>query len=82
MAFKGKRGGGRSRRKVCRFCAHPDLELSYKQPLTLNQFLTDRGKIVPCRISGTCAPHQRQLAREIKRARNVALLPFTSNLKG
>ena len=75
----GKRG---RRRKVCRFCAHPDLNLSYKEPLVLNQFLTERGKIVPSRISGTCAFHQRRLALEIKRARNVALLPFTSNLPG
>lgn len=79
MAFGGKRI---RRRKVCRFCANPDLALSYKEHMTLNQFLTDRGKIVPSRISGTCAFHQRRLAIEIKRARNVALLPFTSNLQG
>lgn len=72
----------RSRRpKVCRFCGSPELQLDYKQPLVLNGFLSDRGKIVPRRISGNCARHQRQLAVEIKRARNVALLPFTSNLK-
>lgn len=69
------------RPKVCRFCTHKDIVLSYKQPSTLNQFLSDRGKIVPRRISGNCAYHQRLLAVEIKRARNVALLPFTSNLK-
>lgn len=71
----------RRRKKVCRFCTNPDLEMTYKQPLILNQFLTDRGKIVPRRISGNCAPHQRVLAVEIKRARNVALLPFISNLR-
>ena len=72
----------RSRRpKVCRFCTNPELQLDYKQPLVLNGFLSDRGKIVPRRISGNCARHQRQLATEIKRARNIALLPFTSNLK-
>lgn len=70
------------RRKVCRFCANPDMSLTYKEAGILNQFLTDRGKIVPSRISGTCAYHQRELALEIKRARNVALLPFSSNLPG
>jgi small subunit ribosomal protein S18 len=78
MAF-GKRG---RRRKVCRFCANPEMALTYKEPGILNQFLTDRGKIVPSRISGSCAFHQRALALEIKRARNVALLPFASNLPG
>ena len=77
MAFKRSR-----RKKVCRFCVNPDIKLDYKEPLVLNQFLTERGKIVPCRISGTCSQHQRRLALEIKRARNVALLPFTSNLQG
>ncbi len=72
----------RSRRpKVCRFCTNPEQPITYKQPMVLNQFLSDRGKIIPRRISGNCAHHQRELAVEIKRARNVALLPFTSNLK-
>ncbi|MBI5445107.1 MAG: 30S ribosomal protein S18 [Deltaproteobacteria bacterium] len=79
MAFQ-KKAAGRRRKKVCRFCVHADVPLSYKQPMVLNQFLTERGKIVPRRISGNCAHHQRVLAVEIKRARNVALLPFTSNL--
>lgn len=80
MAFGKKASGGRRRKKVCRFCVHEDIPLSYKQPLVLNQFLTERGKIVPRRISGNCAHHQRLLAVEIKRARNMALLPFTRNL--
>lgn len=80
MAFGGKRGS--RRKKVCRFCTNPELVLTYKDPTVLNQFLTERGKIVPSRISGTCAMHQRRLAVEIKRARNIALLPFTSNLQG
>jgi small subunit ribosomal protein S18 len=71
----------RRRKKICRFCANSDLSLTYKQPMVLNQFLSDRGKIVPRRISGNCAKHQRQLAVQIKRAQNVALLPFVSNLK-
>jgi len=75
-AFKRRR-----RKKVCKFCSNADLDLTYKQPMILNQFLTERGKIVPRRISGNCAQHQRALAVEIKRARNVALLPFTSNLR-
>jgi small subunit ribosomal protein S18 len=80
MGFGGKRGS--RRKKVCRFCTTPDVVLDYKDPTVLNQFLTERGKIVPSRISGTCAMHQRRLALAIKRARNVALLPFTGNLGG
>ena len=68
---------GRRRRKVCRFCVDPNLPLDYKHPEVLRQFLSERAKIIPRRITGNCARHQRQLTREIKRARNVALLPFT-----
>jgi small subunit ribosomal protein S18 len=64
------------RRKVCRFCADSNLKINYKDPGTLKYFITERAKIIPRRISGTCAKHQRELAREIKRARNIALLPF------
>ncbi|NOY45110.1 30S ribosomal protein S18 [Deferrisoma camini] len=67
----------RGRRKVCRFCVDPSLPLNYKHPEVLRQFLSERAKIVPRRISGNCSYHQRLLTREIKRARNVALLPFT-----
>ena len=73
----GKRRRGLGRKKVCRFCADPTLIIDYKDPQTLKAFITERGKIVPSRISGTCAKHQRQLALAIKRARIVALLPFT-----
>ena len=66
-----------SRAKVCRFCADPSLRMDYKEPEILRAFITERGKIVPRRISGTCAKHQRQLTMQIKRARNIALLPFT-----
>src|SRR5881394_1512093 len=67
-----ERGGGRGfgRRKVCRYCAD-------KNPAELKYFVTERGKIVPRRISGNCAKHQREVATAIKRARIVALLPFT-----
>lgn len=64
------------RRKVCRFCTDSNLTIDYKNPGTLKYFITERGKIIPRRISGTCARHQRQLAREIKRARKIALLPY------
>jgi small subunit ribosomal protein S18 len=55
--------------------------MDYKEPEALRQFITERGKIVPRRISGACAKHQRQLTTEIKRARNIALLPFTVTRK-
>jgi small subunit ribosomal protein S18 len=66
------------RSKVCRFCADGALLLDYKEPKTLRIFLTERAKIIPRRISGNCAKHQRRLTLEIKRARHIALLPFTS----
>lgn len=65
------------RRKVCRFCADKDSRIDYKDSKGLTNFLTERGKIIPSRITGTCARHQRQLTAAIKRARTVALLPFT-----
>ena len=65
------------RTKVCRFCADSSLVMDYKEPEVLRGFITERGKIVPRRISGNCAKHQRQLTTAIKRARNIALLPFT-----
>ena len=64
------------RRKVCRFCADSNLEIDYKDQKTLKYFVTERGKIIPRRISGTCAKHQRELTQAIKRARMIALLPF------
>ncbi len=68
------------RRKVCKFCADSSLVIDYKEIRTLRYFITERGKITPRRISGTCANHQRKLALAIKRARNMALLPFTTSL--
>jgi len=67
------------RRKVCRFCAEKNLSIDYKEPRTLRYFISERGKIVPRRISGNCAAHQRQITEAIKRARNIALLPVASN---
>jgi small subunit ribosomal protein S18 len=66
------------RRKVCRFCVDSDLSIDYKDPKTLRYFVTERGKIVPRRISGNCAKHQRELTLAIKRARQIALLPHTT----
>jgi small subunit ribosomal protein S18 len=63
------------RRKVCVFCADKVLQIDYKDPKLLLRFITERGKIVPSRITGVCAPHQRLLSKAIKRARNIALLP-------
>jgi small subunit ribosomal protein S18 len=64
------------RRKVCRFCADSSLKIDYKDPSSLKYFITERGKIIPRRISGACAKHQRELTLAIKRARMIALLPF------
>ena len=80
----GAAGGPRKRRpfqrrKVCRFCAEKNLTIDYKEPRTLRFFVTERGKIVPRRISGNCAAHQRQITEAIKRARNIALLPIAAN---
>jgi small subunit ribosomal protein S18 len=68
------------RRKVCKFCADSNLLIDYKDARTLRYFTTERGKITPRRISGNCAKHQRILTLAIKRARNMALLPFTTSL--
>ena len=66
------------RRKVCRFCAEKDTIIDYKEPRTLRFFITERGKIVPRRISGNCSKHQREITEAIKRARNLALLPLAA----
>ena len=79
----GRPGGGRpggrkfyARRKFCKFCADEKHKIDYKDSDALRQFITERGKIMPIRISGVCAPHQRTLSSAIKRARNLALLPL------
>ncbi len=68
----------RSRRKVCVFCVDKSNEIDYKDAAKLKRYITDRGKILPRRISGNCAKHQRELTIAIKRARNIALLPYTT----
>src|SRR3954469_17576783 len=72
----GARKRGLARRKVCRFCADPNVPIDYKDPQTLKHFITDRGKIIPRRISGNCARHQRKISTAVKRARMIALMPF------
>ncbi len=64
------------RRKVCRFCADSTLIIDYKDSKTLKHFTSERGKIIPRRITGNCAKHQRELTVAIKRARQIALLPY------
>lgn len=64
------------RRKICRFCADSSMVINYKDVKSLRHFTTERGKIIPRRISGTCAKHQRSLTQAIKRARTIALLPY------
>ena len=76
MAFKKKFA---PRRKFCRFCADKDLPLDYKRPDILRDYITERGKIIARRITGTCAKHQRLLSTEIKRARQMALVFYTSS---
>ena len=66
------------RRKVCRYCAN-HVEVEYKDADTLRRYITERGKILPGRITGACARHQRALTVAIKRARHLAMLPFVSN---
>ncbi len=72
-------GFRRGRRRGCAFCSDESLTIDYKDPQALKYFVTERGKIVPRRISGACAKHQRRITLAVKRARNIALLPFTSN---
>ncbi|MCK8824550.1 30S ribosomal protein S18 [Fuchsiella alkaliacetigena] len=67
----------RGRSSSCEFCANKVDKVDYKDVNKLRKYITDRGKIIPRRISGNCALHQRQLTKAVKRARNIALLPFT-----
>ena len=68
----------RKRRKVCRFCENKVIRIDYRDDRILSKYVTERGKIVPGRVTGVCPKHQRWLSRAIKRGRNMALLPFTS----
>jgi len=76
---RGGGGGGRfGRRRVCAFCVDKIQHIDYKEPGRLRRYISDRGKIEPRRKTGTCARHQRMLTIALKRARHVALLPFTA----
>ncbi|HVP51639.1 MAG TPA: 30S ribosomal protein S18 [Terriglobales bacterium] len=83
----GGRPGGRGeggprkffrRKKVCKFCVEKIDSINYKDVRLLQQFVAERGKIVPRRLTGVCTPHQRRLTAAIKQARNIALLPFAA----
>lgn len=66
------------RKKVCRFCVEKIDDINYKDVKMLTNFISERGKITPRRISGVCAPHQRRLSEAIKQSRNIALIPFAT----
>ncbi len=66
------------KKKICRFCEAGEIYIDYKDEKKLGKFLTEQGKIIPRRVSGNCAMHQRQLSKAIKRARHLALLPFVA----
>lgn len=70
--------GRKPKKKVCSFCVDKTTSIDYKDLAKLRRYTTERGKILPRRISGNCAKHQRQLTLAIKRARNIVLLPFTA----
>ncbi|MFW8600992.1 30S ribosomal protein S18 [Desulfobacterota bacterium M19] len=69
------------RKRICRFCADSSLTIDYKDVKTLSNFITDQGKIIPSRIYGNCAKHQRQCCEAIKRARQIALLPYSATTR-
>lgn len=75
----GPRGPRKGRRKVCAFCVDRVHDLDYKDVAKLRKYLSERAKIVPRRVTGTCARHQRQVTLAVKRARHIALLPYVSD---
>ena len=74
-----RRGGGRRRKKVCVFCGKENNEIDYKDVAKIRKYITEKGKIVPRRQTGVCSHHQRELCTAIKRARNMALLPYVGD---
>ena len=78
-AFGGKRFF--VKHKICRFCADPSLRIDYKEAKILAAFTTERGKILPNRISGNCPKHQRKVANALKRARFIALMPYITKYR-
>ena len=75
---RGNRGGRKGRKKVCNFCVDKVETIDYKDVARLRRYVSERAKILPRRVTGTCARHQRDLTVAIKRARQIALLPFVS----
>ena len=76
MAFQRNSRGGRKRKKVCYFCANHIDHVDYKETDLLKRYVSEKGKILPRRVTGACAKHQRHIAQQVKRARMIALLPF------
>lgn len=74
-----ERGGRKPHRKICNFCVEHIQRIDYKEVARLRRFVSDRGKILPRRVTGTCARHQRRLTMALKRARHIALLPFAAD---
>ena len=68
-------------RKVCTFCENPEVKIDYKEYKILRKFITEQGKIIPGFVTGVCSKHQRQVTRAIKRARNIALLSYSNDLR-
>ena len=81
MAYErnDRRGGRKGRKKVCSFCVDRVETIDYKDAARLRRFISERAKILPRRVTGTCARHQRELTVAIKRARHIALLPYISD---
>ena len=81
MAYNNNRANGphKGRKKVCVFCVEKVEEIDYKDVTKLKRFVSERAKILPRRVTGTCAKHQRELTTAIKRARQIALLPYTAD---
>ncbi len=77
--YGGRGRNRRGRKRVCAFCVDKVTEIDYKDTAKLRKYITERGKILPRRISGNCAKHQRSLTEAIKRARIAALLPYTTD---
>ncbi len=76
---EGKGRMRRAKRKICAFCVDKVTDIDYKETMKVRKYVSEKGKILPRRISGCCAKHQRQLTLAIKRARHVALLPYTTD---
>ncbi len=76
---KPMRPNRKGRKKVCAFCVEQDYVIDYKDVAKLSKYVSDRAKILPRRVTGTCAAHQREITTAIKRARQVALMPYTSD---